>query len=316
MAVKNNSNNVRVGVFEGVGGDTDSNAWSSNIPSVRLDKGGQWGLLPMIGGIDSDQNVHEWMYNQPYLRRDLIPIVLETPRIFDLFPNSEMWRNSVKAFFEVHARTIDGLNSSLTVETIEKEMGLSGATFEDIINVTREASKVTITVDEKYGVPFEILNDIWIRYGMMDPDTKAPLITTLPGAEDIGVYGPEWWSCTVMFIEPDVLLRKATHGWFVSNLFPHSNPDILGKKDKNSSRENKEMAIDMGGFAIPSTNRRVMELATQLLDSLKLYTRTPDDIMLPAVDVAANLKGKSPSGIYYESTAASLYEDTNKSDFE
>lgn len=310
----NNSNNVRTNIFEGTGDNTGS--WAEGIPSISLEHGGQWGLLPMIGGVDSDQNIHEWMYNQPYLKRDLIPIVLETPRVFDLFPKPEMWHNSVKAFFEVHARSITGLNSSLTVETVEREMGLEGATYEDIVNVTREASKVSVTVDEKYGVPFEILLDVWIRYGIMDPDTKAPLATTLPGADQIGIYGPEWWACTVMFIEPDVLLRKSIHAWFVSNLFPHANPDIIGAKEKKNSREAKEIQLDMGGFAIPPTNKRVMELATSMLDNLKLYTRTPDDIMLPATDVAAHLKGKSPKDIYYESTGSSLYENSNPSDYE
>lgn len=310
-----NSNNVRVGTFEGVEA-TNSGSWAKDISSVNLDKGGQWGLLPMVGGIDSDQNVHEWMYNQPYVKRDVIPIVLETPRVFDLLPNSQMWHNSVKALFEVHAKTISGLNSSLNVETTERELGLSGATFEDIVNVVRESTKINITTDEKYGIPFEILLDTWIRYGIMDPDMKAPLVTTLPGAEDIGHYGPEWWTCTVLFVEPDVLLRSATHGWFVSNMFPHANPDILGRKDKNSSRETKDISLDMGGFAIPPTNKRVMELATSTLDNLKLYTRTPDDIILPATDVASYLKGKSPSGIYYEGNGASLYEGKEKSAYE
>jgi len=59
-----------------------------------------------------------------------------------------------------------------------------------------------------------------------------------------------------------------------------------------------------------------MELATSTLDNLKLYTRTPDDIILPATDVASYLKGKSPSGIYYEGNGASLYEGKEKSAYE
>ena len=300
--------NVKTSIFDQ---SLNSDTWNSGIASVSLEKGGQFGFLPMIGGIDNEKNISEYMYNQSYLRKDLIAIVLDTPKVFDYLPNPDNWRKAIKAFFEVHAKTIDGIDSSLTVDTNEKETGLSGGKFKEPTNVTRADTNVSIGITEKYGIPFEILLDVWIRYGIMDPDTKSPLATTLPGMEDVNIYSPEFWTCTVLFIEPDVLLRKATHGWFVGNLFPTSNPDIVGKKDKTAGRELKDMTVEMGGLAIPSTNKRVMDLANTVLDSLKLYTRTPDDILLPATEVAANLKGKSPADIYYESTGASLYEGTN-----
>ena len=300
--------NVKTSIFDQ---SLNKDGWNNGIASVSLEKGGQFGFLPMIGGIDNEKNISEYMYNQSYLRKDLIAIVLDTPKVFDYLPNPDNWRKAIKAFFEVHAKTIDGIDSSLTVDTSEKETGLSGGKFKEPINVTRADSNVSIGVVEKYGIPFEILLDTWIRYGMIDPESQAPLATTLPGMENVDVYSPEFWTCTVLFIEPDVLLRKAVHGWFIGNLFPTSNPDIVGKKDKTAGRELKDMTIEMGGMAIPSTNKRVMDLANSVLDSLKLYTRTPDDILLPATEVAANLKGKSPADIYYESTGASLYEGTN-----
>ena len=87
MAIETNSNNVRTTILDQA--TEGQELWSKDSASIALNRGGQWGLLPMIGGIDSDNNVHEWMYNQPYLRRDIIPIVLETPRIFELFDNGE-----------------------------------------------------------------------------------------------------------------------------------------------------------------------------------------------------------------------------------
>ena len=297
------SKNVKTNVFgEYQSGDA---SWSAGIETTDITQGGNWGFLPRIGGLDNDKNIHTWMYNQPYHRRDLIAIVLETPKGFDYLPNPTMWHQAVKALFEVHAKTIDGLDSSLTVDSTETESGLSGGKMKSPSNVTRAESNVTLGgIQEAYGIPFEILLDIWIRYFIMDPDNKAPLITTLPNADKITVYDPTYWTCSVVFIEPDVLLRKATHGWLTVNLYPANNPEIVGKKDKTTGRELKELSIEMGGMSVPPTNRRVMDLSNRVLTNIKLYNTTPDEIMLPVVDVAANLKAKP--GMTYEKTGQSV----------
>ena len=297
---------------------TDTKHWSENIQSLSLRHGGQFGYLPMIGGKDNAGNpIHEWMYNQSYVRRDVIPVVLQTPRFFDLLPNSDTWHQMCKALIEVHAQTIEGLNSSLTVEAAEREAGLEGAAFEEPTNVTREQTKISITVQERYGIPVEIFLDTWIRYGIMDPDTKAPLVSTLKGAEGIDVYTHEWYTMTVLFIEPDILNRRAIHAWLVSNMFPHGNPDIIGKREKKAAKETKDITIEFGGFALPTTNVRVMEMANRVLNNLSLYTKTPDDILLPATDVASSLVGKGQGlDIYFEETGNSSYNKKNESNYE
>lgn len=302
MSVTTNSVNVNVTPWDEMG---NLDTWAKDLPTYDLRYGGQFGYLPIIGGLDeSGKPIHEWMYNQPYLRRDIIPIVLQTPRMFDLFPNSKYWHAAVKALFEVHLKTIDGLNSSLTAEFVEQDMGLSGATLEEVANVEREKISLSGTVTEKYGNPVEVLIDIWMRYGMMDPDTKDPLISRLDTKNEIGAYTPEWKTCTILFIEPDVLNRRPIHAWLVSNIMPKANPEIIGKRDKKASRELKEITLDFTGFALPPTNARVMELAAKLLENLKLYTKTPNDILLPADDVASKLQGLDNS-IYYSKESVS-----------
>jgi len=296
MAVNTNSTNIDIAPWEQMG---KFDQWMQNLPTYDLRYGGQFGYMPIIGGVDkSGKPIHEWMYNQPYLRRDLIVIVLQTPRMFDLFPNASYWHGAIKALWEVHFKTIDGLNSSLTAEFAESEMGLSGASLEDVSNVEREKINLSASIDEKYGNPVEVLLDVWMRYGMMDPDTKDPLISRLDPNNKIGAYTPEWKTCTLLAIEPDVLNQRPIHAWLVSNVMPKANPEIIGKKDKKSSRELKNMTIDFTGFALPPTNARVMELASKILENLKLYTKTPNDILLPANDIASNLQDL-PNSVYY-----------------
>ena len=276
--------------------------YAEDLPTMDIRYGGQWGALPRIGGVDSGKPIHEWMHEQSYLRRDVIPIVLQVPKGFSLLPNKKDWEEAIKALFEVHAKTIEGLNSSLTVEHAEHVLGMSGATMREIGNVSREATSITLGgIQERYGNPFEILLDVWIRYMMMDPDHKAPLVTRV--AEESALpkaWTAEWYSCTVMFIEPDPLYKIPVHAWLVSNLYPSGNPDIVGSKDKTAGRAIKEISIDMGGFALPHTNIRVKDLATKIMGNLKLWEKDPEDILLPADKVQTDISNTTSKNIYYD----------------
>jgi len=278
--------------------------YAEDLPTIDIRYGGQWGALPRIGGVDSDKPIHEWMHEQAYLKRDVIPVVLQVPRGFNLLPNGTDWNEAIKALFEVHAKTIEGLNSSLTVEHAEHTLGVSGATMREISNVNREATSITIGgIQERYGNPFEILLDVWIRYMMMDPDLKAPLITRVAAPETLPkAWTAEWYTCTVMFIEPDPLYRMPVHAWLVSNLYPSGNPDIIGKKDKSTGREIKEISIDMGGFALPHTNKHVKALATKIIGNLKLWEKDPEEILLPANTVDTDIENVQDMNLYYDGT--------------
>lgn len=274
---------------------------ANNIPTIDIRHGGQWGALPLIGGIENDVSINEWMHEQQYMKRDVIPVVISVPKLFELLPNADAWKQAVKAMVEVHAKTIEGLNSSLTVATSEHDLGLSGAKYKEVTDVTRESTDITITVEEKNGNPFEILLDVWIRYGLLDPDLKAPLITRIVEEDKLpSTWSAEWTTMSVLFIEPDILLRKPVHAWLVSNLFPTSNPDITGKKDKQAGRETKSMSINLGGFAIPHTNKRVMKLASTVLNNLKLWSLDPEMILLPSDTVDPSLAEVEGTGIYYD----------------
>ena len=282
--------------------ETDVGYYLDNVPTIDIRYGGQWGALPRIGGVDNSKPIHEWMHEQAYLKRDVIPVLLQAPRGFTLLPNPEQWREAIKALFEVHSKTIEGLNSSLTVEHQEHQAGLSGASIREPGNVNREATAITLGgILERYGNPFEILLDVWIRYMIMDPDLKAPLITRVAKSDELpDAWTAEWYSCTVMFIEPDPLYRKPVHAWLVSNLYPSGNPDIIGKKDKTAGRELKELSLDMGGFALPPTNIRVKNLAANILNNLKLWDKNPDDILLPADSVDSDISNVGDINIYYD----------------
>ena len=297
-------------------------------PASNLLKGGQWGYLPMLGGKDGDNVKHSWMADQAYIRRDVIPIVLQVPKGFELLPNSNYFIKACIALFEKHARTIDGLDSSLTVNTGEHELGLEGGKYQEPTNVTVAESNVSISLTEKYGQAVKNLLDVWVRYLIMDPQTKSPLISRYLKAGEKGalningvnlnnnVWSTEYYTMTVLFIEPDILNARVVNAWLVSNMFPKSVPNITGKKDKKADKEVEELSIEFGGFALHSRNSHVRKLAQDILDKLKLYELTNDNI-LPMTDKVDSKLEPAGAGeeVYFDQTgdeASTLYTGTKK----
>jgi len=280
----------------------DTNQYvGDGLPSIDIRHGGQWGALPIIGGIANGKSINEWMHEQKYQKRPVIPTVISVPKMFDLLPNAAAWKSAVKAMIEVHAKTITGIDSSLTVETAEADLGISGAKFREAVKVTRASTNISITLEEKTGNPFEILLDVWIRYGLEDPELGAPLITRIVKKNKLpSIWSPEWTTMTVLYTEPDVFLRKPVHAWLVSNHFPTTNPDITGGKDKMASREFKDLSLELGGFAIPHTNKRVKKLAQVVLNNLELWNKDPEDMLLPSDTVDPTIADIDGVNIYYD----------------
>ena len=304
-------------------------------PTANLLKGGQWAHLPMIG---DKENKHAWMADQAYIRRDIIPVVLQVPKGFEYLPNKDYYIKACVALFEKHARTIEGLDSSITVNTGEHELGLEGAKYQEPVNVTVAESNVSISLTEKYGQAVKNFLDVWIRYLIMDPQTKSPLIAqylkskaankSQPNdgsgtstantdgennqpslvnglALNKNVWSTEYYTMTVLFIEPDILNNRVVNAWLVSNMFPRSIPNIIGKKDKKADKEIEELSIEFGGFALHSRNRHVRYMAQEMLDNLALYQLTNDNIIPQAKEIDSVLKSTNETSkqIYYDETA-------------
>ncbi len=290
-----------------------SEIYSTTIPMVNIQKGGQHGVLPAIGGVnEKGEIISEWMNSARYKKGSLIPIVLATPRGFDLLGNSKNWKLAIKAMIEVHAKSITGLDSSLTVATAETQMGLSGAMFKEITNVTRASSSVTINLEEKLGKPFTNLLDIWVRYLMKDPDLKVPLVTRVASGEDLPkLWSTDYFTMSVMFIEPDILNRTVVNAWLVQNLFPTTVPEITGEKfEKATDTAFVDLAVEMGGFAIHSTNRRVKKFADTILANLELYNLNPEDILIGIDKAEPELTSSEKLSVNVDGTATAT--DTTK----
>ena len=237
-------------------------------PIMNLKNGGQQGWSP---------NLTEWVSNQSYVSRPLVCILLEAPRMFTVMPDSQKWISSLKAMFELHARTIDGMQAGLKVETDDHPVGGAGELQQEVVNVTRERSTPKFTFIEKYGRPIQTLLDYWIRYGLMDPDTKFALLGTMnkPEVKDLLA---DWYSATCLFIVPDPLHKKVDKAWITTNMFPLSNGEITAKRDLTTSQEILTLDIEFSG--ISQFGFGVNQFAQTILDNIN--TTNSDPLMLPS----------------------------------
>lgn len=253
-------------------------------PMLDLKFGGQQGWSP---------NLIEWTSNQAYVTRPLVCIVLEFPKMFNYMPEPEKWKSSVKALMEIHTKRIDGFQAALTVETDEHAVGGAGEMQEEVVNVTRERSQPNHTFQEKYGRPIQNLLEYWIRYGLMDPDTKTALLGTMNN-ESVTDLLADWYSMTCLYFEPDPLHKRIQKSWLTTNMYPKSTGDINGTRDLTASQELLELSIEFAG--ISQYGHNVNAFAQTILDKINIEGADPYRRNTIVTDISADVNAVGDTG--------------------
>jgi|ERR1035437_923475 hypothetical protein len=235
-----------------------------NQPMLDVSMGGQHGFAP---------NLSQWISNQSYVRRNLVCLLIEAPKFFDIMPNNTKWVQTLRSLVELHAKSIDGLHAGLTVDVSDTPVGGGGEVQEEVTNVTRARSQPTFVFQEKYGMPIQSFLRDWITYGLMDPDTKFANVGTLDPTKVPKDMLADWYSCTCLFFEPDPTHRKVVKAWLVTNMFPKGTGDIDGKRDLTAAGEMLELSIEFTGIA--QYNLGTVAFAQKLLDNINITNANP-----------------------------------------
>lgn len=228
----------------------------------------------------------EYLGAQGYKPNHLIPIVIETPRIYEKLPNPEAWITSWRMLWEKHARVIEGLKAGLTVDTAEHAYGGAGEFFEEFTDVKRERSTLSCQVSELYGNLYQQFLEKTILYGQMDPMTKLPLAATLADApEDLLA---DWYSGVIAFIEPDPVGRKAVRCWLSTNVWHKGTGPIEGKMDKTSALTVKDLSIDWTALTFYGEGTKA--LGQELLDGIVWANADPNRVKSFVTSVAPDVE--------------------------
>ncbi len=271
--------------------DKDVSLFPEGAPIFNPEFGGQAGYMMRIGREVDGVIYEEWLNSTPYISTNLIPFVMEYPDFLSFLPEPDKWKKIYKNLWETHPMTITGFNSGLSVEVDETPFGRSEM-FQMFTAVKRARTTVSTTYKERANKAFVKIFDVLIRYGMSDPDVLKPLVANLLTQDDldkINIYSPFFFTGMVLFVEPDILRRKAVDSWLTFNLFPMGNGDRTGQFQINAAGEGKELSIEWAGITLP--HEHISDLAQAMLDTLGgadgVHNSRPDDMTRPVT-------GRSP----------------------
>lgn len=226
-----------------------------NSPMVNLAVGGQ-------NAYQSDlQYFHA---NTDYVRRNVIMKVIQAPRGFQFLDNPASYYKALKGICEMHAQTWDGLNRTLTVNSVEGPVSGAGEIQHTPSNVLRQRSDPSMTVREKYGRPIQRLFESWITELIMDPDSKVPGIATRANAPTDLL--PDLYSMTAIFMEPDPTFTKVNAAWLITNMYPTTAGDFTGRRDKTADGE--ELVLTIPWTGTQQVGLAVDRFAQTLLDEM------------------------------------------------
>lgn len=233
-------------------------------PMVDLKNGAQFGY---------QTDFTQYVSNSAYVKRNLIALLVEAPRGFQDLDDPDRYVAALKALVELHPRTIDGLNSTLTVEFVENAVGGAGEVQQDVGNVTRARSEPAFTWTEKYGKPVSSFLKSWILNLIMDPISKVPGVVTRGTRKPTDLL-PDYNSMTVMFIEPDPTHTKVQQAWLCTNMKPNGAGDETGRRDLTAGGESLDISVTFS--ALTQVGAGVDKFAQSLLDELTLTGSNPN----------------------------------------
>lgn len=232
---------------------------------VDLKYGGQMGFQP---------DYSSFLSNAAYVKRNLIPFLVQAPRGFMALDPTGKMVETLKALIELHPKSIEGLNSTLRVEWSETPFGGAGEMQQDVTNVTRERSSPAFTWTEKYGKPINRFMDFWITGLLMDPNTKYPGVVMNNVSQKPTDLLPDYISATVLFVEPDPTHTKVVEAWLCTNMMPDTGGDNTGRRDLTASGETADYSITFS--AITQVGHGVRNFGQQLLDKLRMTNVNPN----------------------------------------
>lgn len=268
-----------------------------NTPVIDLVNGGQFGQQVEMAG---------YVSSTPYVRKNLVAKVLETPRGFQDLDEPSTWIAVYKALIELHPKSIEGFNAQLTVDTVSTPFGGAGEEIEAPSDVKRAKSSPSLSWVDKYGRPISTFWDNYILELIGDPITKTPNVMTRAQMRNKKLPDmlPDYIGGTVIFFEPDPTFTMVDKAWLVTNFWPKSGAPIEGRRDLTSGGDMLEFSIEF--TALSQVGFGVIALAQRLLNEMNLTATNPNNRkeFITAVDPSVYASNAATVGFTEQMDAA------------
>lgn len=267
-----------------MGGAAYGGMGNPNIAS--LDNGtGYFGWAP---------DLSNWLDEQAYVRKPLEIVVIESPRFFNLMPNPDRWHASFRNLMETKATRVDGYNAGLEVSTDDHAVGGAGEMQQEPVDVKRARTQPSFSFVEKYGRPIQRMFDIWIRYGIMDPETKFAMLTTLANGKPTDLLA-DWYSATILAYETDPVHGGVDKAWLTTNMYPLNNGEVAGVRDLNAPETLTRLTIPFSG--ISATGNGITKFAEEILAQGSLVNANPFNRAAFLSEIAPDVRAAAAAGL-------------------
>lgn len=234
-------------------------------PTLNLSKGGQFGYSPRYA---------EWLNNQAYVRRNARAILLSPPKLFENLTFSADWISALKAFIEVHPKSITGFDFGLTLNTATHEVGAGGQLQHEPVKTVRADSTPSFLYQSKVGRPEQRLCEAWINM-ILDPNTTYSSALYRDDLSDItrkditdGKFFADQYAATILVFEPNQSFSRVEKACIVHNFYPLTTGPIVMESNPIDDLQLEELQIDFAGIIDPCQG--AIDLAQTILDELRV----------------------------------------------
>lgn len=243
-------------------------------PALDIALGGQMGW---------SVNMVEWINAQPYVRMDLIPIVLEVPTGFQDLPEPQLWIDAFVAMWGTRMSRITGLNSTVTVEVVESAVGRAGEMFEVPSNTTMARSQLSTEMDEIYGRPIQKFLEAFTSLLLRDANTGVANINTLASSTRTDMLA-DVYTGTILFIEPNPCFAEPCDAVLCCNVFPKGPGDRTMSREMGAASDKQTLNIEWA--CIAQRGYGVLKLAREVMATMNIAGANPT-MAVPLVSQAS-----------------------------
>lgn len=248
-------------------------------PSLNLLRGSQNGLHIQLGQLEGNLIKDNFCNAQPYTTRNLIPFLMNAPKGMEYYPTRDYLIGSLKELVEAKPKKISGINLKLSVESSSTDFG-TFLKFDEPTKTSYEQSSITKDYDEIKNKSIQRYWEFYIRSFISNPFSQlADSGLYIPNDVTSGIYTYDFRSFTTCYVEPDDFGHNVVDGCMAFNMWPKDAGDNELVMDKAGERETRSYSIPFSATVI-KTNL-VLKYAYDLLQSISLTSKLPDDLILP-----------------------------------
>lgn len=231
---------------------------------VDASKGSQFGFMVDIAN---------YINTTPYVGRDVIPVLMQYPKAFDLFDSGtrDVLVRMLKSLIETSSKSITGLRSTISTDFMSVEVGGAGQIHQELTNVVRERAAPTHTWHEVEGCAIGRFWEWVIQTLGMDANSKYPNI--IAEGFQITTFLADMTRFVTMYIEPDRTGQYAVDYYLCANMFPMSAGERESQRDLTAAKQGRDITIEF--TSLSSSTYGVAAVAQGYLDAINYTGANP-----------------------------------------